>query len=88
MVGPRFSQEIVARILNQAATGRRVTDICSKFEISEITFYEWCSKYADIILTELLRLRQLESENMKLKKTLADTILDKQILEDLLSKKL
>lgn len=84
----RFSQEIIVRILNQAATGRRVTDICSEFEIGETTFYEWCSKYAGMTLTELIRLRQLESENMKLKKILADTILDKQILEDLLSKKL
>jgi putative transposase len=83
-----FSKEIIVRILNQAATGRRVTDICSEFEISETTFFEWCSKYVGMTLTELLRLRQLESENMKLKKTLADTILDKQILEDLLSKKL
>lgn len=81
MAESRFSQEIIVRILNQAAIGRRVTDICSEFEISETTFYEWCSKYVGI-------LRQLESENMKLKKTLADTILDKQILEDLLSKKL
>lgn len=83
-----FSKEIIVRILNQAATGRRVTDICREFEISETTFYEWCSKYVGMTLTELLRLRQLESENMKLKKTLADTILDKQILEDLLSRKL
>ena len=88
MAEPLFSKEIFVNILNQAATGRRVTDICSEFEISETTFYEWCSKYADMILDELIRLRQLESENMKLKKTLADTILDKQILESLLSKKL
>ena len=88
MAESRFSQEIIVRMLNQAATGRMVTDICREFEISETTFYEWCSKYAGMALTELIRLRQLESENMKLKKILADTILDKQILEDLLVKKL
>ena len=88
MAEPLFSQEIFVRLLNQAATGRRITDICSEFEISETTFYEWCSKYAYMILAELIRLRQLDSEYMKLKKTLADTILDKQILENLLSKKL
>ena len=88
MAESHFSQEIIVRILNQAATGKKVTYICREFEISETTFYELCSKYVSITRTELIRLRQFETENMKLKKTLADSILDKQILEDLLSKKL
>ena len=88
MTKSRFSEEIIVRILNEAATGRKVNDICKEYGISDITFYKWCSRYAGMTITELIRLKQLEKENIQLKKSLANTVLDKQILEDLLSKKL
>lgn len=84
----RSSEEKIVKILNEAAAGRMIIDICKEYGISDVTFYKWLSRYGEMGGTELKRLKQLEKENIQLKKSLADTVLDKQILEDLLSKKL
>lgn len=84
----RSAEEKIVRILNEAAAGRMIIDICKEYGISDVTFYNWLSRYGEMGGTELKRLKQLEKENIQLKKSLADTVLDKQILEDLLSKKL
>ena len=83
----RFSEEKIVRRLNDAAAGRKVVDICRENGISDVTFYKWRSKYGGLSVSDLKRLNQLEIENQQLKKLLADTMLDKQALQDLLTKK-
>ena len=82
------SEEKIVRILNEATSGRKVVDVCREYGISDLTFYKWRSKYGGMSFSELNHLKQLEAENSELKKVLADTTLDKQILQDLLAKKL
>lgn len=74
--------------MKQAELGTKVEEICRKLGISEATFYNWKKKYGGVGPPELRRMRQLEEENMKLKRLVADLSLDKAILQDVLSKKL
>jgi len=83
----RFTEEQIAFALRQYETGTSVTDICRKMGVSEASFYLWKKKYAGMGLTELRRLKSLEEENRQLKKLVADLSLDKQMLQDVLSKK-
>ena len=83
----RFSEEKIVKILNEASAGRKVVDICREYGIIDVTFYKWRSKYGGLGVSDLKRLKQIEIENQQLKKLLADTMLDKQILKDLLTKK-
>jgi putative transposase len=84
----RFTEAQIAFALRQAESGTPVTEIVRKLEISEVTFYRWKKKYAGLGVTELRRLKDLEDENRRLKRLVADLTLDKQILQDVLSKKL
>ena len=84
----KFSEEQIAFALRQAETGTRVAEVCRKLGISEHTFFRWKRKYAGLGVSELRRLRQLEEENRQLKRLVADLTLDKQMLQDVLSKKL
>ena len=84
----KFSEEQIAFALRQAETGTRVAEVCRKLGISEQTFFRWKRKYAGLGVSELRRLRQLEEENRQLKRLVADLTLDKQMLQDVLSKKL
>jgi putative transposase len=68
--------------------GTPVEEVCPKIGISDATFYNWKKKYGGLGPSELRRLRQLEEENTKLKKLVADLSLDKAMLQDVLSKKL
>jgi putative transposase len=68
--------------------GTPVDEVCRKIGISDATFYNWKKKYGGLGPSELRRLRQLEEENSKLKKLVADLSLDKAMLQDVLSKKL
>ena len=70
-----------------AELGTTVPEICRKLGIAEQTFYRWRSKYAGMLPSDLKRLKQLEEENSKLKKLVADLSLDKIMLQDVLSKK-
>ena len=69
-------------------SGKPVGEVCRQLGVSEQSFYRWKRKYQGIGIAELRRLRQLEDENRKLKKIVADLSLDKHILQDVLSKKI
>ena len=84
----RFTDEQIAFCLRQVESGVAVEEACRKLGISQQTFYRWKKKFAGLGVPELRRLRQLEEENRKLKTLVADLSLDKQILQDVLSKKL
>ena len=83
----RYTEEQIAFALRQAESGTAVSEIVRKMGIAEQTFYRWKRKYAGLGVAELRRLKQLEEENRKLKQLVADLSLDKQILQDVLSKK-
>jgi putative transposase len=83
----RFTEAQVAFALRQAESGTQVAEIIRKLGISEQTFYRWKKKYAGMGVAELRRLRQIEDENRRLKRMVADLSLDKQMLQDALSKK-
>ena len=84
----KFTDEQIAFTLRQAETGTRVGEVCRKMGISEATFYNWKKKYGGLGVSELWRLKQLEDENHRLKRMVADLSLDKQMLQDVLQKKL
>jgi putative transposase len=83
----RFTEEQISFALRQAEGGTPVTEVCRKMGVSEQSFYRWKRKYDGMGIAELRRLRQLEEENRKLKKLVADLALDKHILQEVLQKK-
>ena len=83
----KFTEQQIAFALRQAETGTRVAEVCRKLGITEQTFYRWKKKYGGLGVSELRRLKQLEEENRRLKRMVADLSLDKQMLQDVLSKK-
>jgi putative transposase len=83
----KFSDEQVAYALRQAESGTAVADVCRQLGVSEATFYQWRKKYAHLGVSELRRLRQLEEENARLKRVVADLTLDKHMLSEALRKK-
>jgi putative transposase len=84
----KFTESQIIFALKQAETGIKVDEVCRKMGISEATFYNWKKKYGGLGVSELRRLRQLEEENFRLKQIIADLTLDKQMLQDVLKKKL
>ena len=84
----RFTEAQIAFALRQADSGVAAEEIIRKLEISEATFYRWKKKYAGLGVAEMRRLKQLEDENRRLKQLVADLTLDKQMLQEVLSKKL
>lgn len=84
----KFTEQQIAFALKQAELGTPVEEVCRKVGISDATFYNWKKKYGGLAPSELRRLRQLEEENSKLKKLVADLSLDKAMLQDVLSRKL
>ena len=84
----KFTEQQIAFSLKQAELGIPVEEVCRKLGISDATFYNWKKKYGGLGPSELRRLRQLEEENNKLKRLVADLSLDKIMLQDVLSKKL
>jgi len=87
MRSSKFTEEQIAFALKQAETGTPVREVIRKMDITEQTFYRWKKKYGGMMPSDLRRLRQLEEENRQLKKLVADLSLDKQMLQDVLSKK-
>jgi putative transposase len=83
----RFTEEQIIGVLREHELGARTADLCRKHGISEATFYNWKSKFGGLNVSEARRLKQLEGENARLKKLLADSMLDNAALKDLLSKK-
>ena len=84
----RFTEEQIAYALKRHETGTTVAEICREMGVSDASFYKWKAKYAGMGLTELRKLKAMEEENRQLKKLVADLSLNKQILQDVLSKKL
>jgi putative transposase len=83
----RFTEEQIIGVLKEHELGAKTADLCRKHGISEATFYNWKSKFGGMDVSEAKRLKGLESENAKLKRLLADAMLDNAALKDLLSKK-
>ena len=80
----RYSEEQVAFVLRQAESGTAVEEICRKLGVSEPTFYRWKKQFAGMGVAEIRRLKQLEEENARLKRLVADLTLDKTMLQDVL----
>jgi putative transposase len=83
----RFTEEQIIGVLKEHELGAKTADLCRKHGISEATFYNWKSKYGGMDVSEARRLKALEDENRKLKKLLAESMLDNAALKDLLTKK-
>jgi len=84
----KFSEEQIAYALRQAEAGTQVADVCRQLGISEATFYVWKKKFGHLGVGELRRMRQLEDENSRLKRLVADLTLDKHMLTEAFRKKL
>ncbi|TCN17282.1 putative transposase [Sinorhizobium americanum] len=83
----RFTEEQIIAVLKEQEVGAKVADLCRKHGISEATFYNWKAKYGGMEASEAKRLKALEEENAKLKKLLAEQMLDAAALRELLAKK-
>ena len=83
----RFSEEKIIGVLRQVEAGEKVKDVCREHGISEGTYYRWKSKYGGMSVSEARRLKDLEKENRRLKRAVADLTLDKQILKEALDRK-
>ena len=83
----KFSEEQIVYAIRQADAGTPVGDLCRQLGVSDATFYAWNKKYAHLGVSELRRLRQLEEENNRLKRLVADLSLDKHMLSEALRKK-
>ena len=83
----RFSEEQIVAILREQEAGAKTADVCRKHGISSATFFKWKSKYGGLEVSDARRLKALEDENRKLKKLLAEAMLDNAMLKDLNSKK-
>jgi putative transposase len=83
----RFSEEQILTVLKAAEAGKAVTELCREHGISDATFYTWRKKYGGLELSDLKRLKQLEDENRRLKKLVADQALDIQMLRDVVKTK-
>jgi putative transposase len=82
----KWSQEQIIGILKQVEAGRTVVEVCRENGVGESTFYKWKSKYSGLEINEARRLKSLEDENGRLKRLLADAMLDNAALKDALSK--
>lgn len=83
----RFTEEQIIGILREQETGMKTADVCRKHGISEGTFYKYKAKFGGMGVSDAKRLKSLEDENAKLKKLLAETMLDNAMLKDVASKK-
>ena len=83
----RFNEEQIIAILKEQEAGMATTEVCRRHGISSATFYKWKSKFGGLDVSEARRLRSLEEENSRLKKLLAEAMLDNVALKDLLSRK-
>ena len=82
----RFTEEQIVGIIQEYAAGAKVSELCRRHGMSDATFYKWKAKYGGLQVCEVKRLRDLEAENGKLKKLLAETMLDVAGLKGLLAK--
>jgi putative transposase len=85
--GTRYTEEQIIRILKEVESGIRVVEVCRKYGVSEQTVYRWRNKYGGLDTSELQRLRELEAENSRLKRIVAQQALDIDVLKEVVSKK-
>lgn len=88
MKASKFSEAQKAFTIKQGEDGTPVAEICRKAGISQATYFSWKKKYAGLLPTEMKRLKQLEDENARLKKIVADLTLDREMLQDVIRRKL
>ena len=85
--GTRYKEEQIIRILKEVEAGSSVAEVCRKYGVAEQTVYRWRSKYGGLETSELQRLRELEAENSRLKRIVAQQVLDIDALKEVVSKK-
>jgi putative transposase len=83
----RFTEDQIIGVLREHEAGMKVSDLCRKHGISEPTFYAWKSKFGGMSVPDARRLKQLEEENARLKKLLAEAMLDNAVLKDITARK-
>ena len=88
MKASKFSEAQKAFILKQGADGVPVAEVCRKAGISQATYFNWKRKYAGMMPSEMKRLRELEQENARLKRIVADLTLDREMLQDVIKRKI
>ena len=88
MTASKFTDAQKAFIVKQGEEGTPVAEICRKAGISQATYFNWKKKYAGLMPSEMKKLRELEDENRRLKKIVADLMLDKEMLQDVVKRKL
>ena len=88
MKASKFSDAQKAFVIKQGEEGTPVSEICRKAGISQATYFNWKKKYAGLLPTEMKRLKQLEDENGRLKKIVADLTLDREMLQDVIRRKI
>jgi putative transposase len=86
MKGKRYTQEQIIRILREVENGKSVAEICRQYGVSEATIYRWRQKFRGLDESQLKRLKELETENSRLKKIVAEQAMDIDALKDLLGK--
>jgi putative transposase len=86
MKASRFSEEQIIAVLREHEAGLKTVELCRRHGISDATFYKWKAKYGGLEVSEARRLKSLEDENRRLKKLLAESMLDNAALKDLLGK--
>lgn len=86
MKGKRYSEEQIVRILKEVDGGRSVAEVCREYGVSEQSVYRWRTRYGGMEVSDVRRLKQLEEENARLKKLVADQALDIQLLKEINSK--
>jgi putative transposase len=88
MKSTRYSETQIIKILNEIEGGRQVKDVCREYGISDQTYYNWKAKYGGMKASDVKKLKELESENRKLKRMFADLSLKHEALKDIVEKKL
>ena len=83
----RFTEEQIIGVLKEAETGMKVAEVCRKYGISDATYYNWKAKFGGMTVSDAQRLKTLEAENGKLKRLLAETMLDNAALKDVVGRK-
>jgi putative transposase len=87
MRSSRFTQEQIIAILKEQEAGAKTAEVCRRHGISDATFYKWKAKYGGLEVSEARRLKALEDENARLKRLLAEAMLDNAMLKDVAAKK-
>tara|TARA_B100001964_G_C13687024_1_gene360068 strand:- start:104 stop:370 length:267 start_codon:yes stop_codon:yes gene_type:complete len=84
----RYTETQIVKVLKEVETGKAIKDVCREIGISDATYYNWKSKYGGMEASDVKRLKELETENQRLKQMYADLSLEHRILKDIVEKKL